>query len=74
MSCIIPFIVIVVVVIYIFMVKYKDYKNKKMNPPKEWEGLTHNEYEQEKDNTGRKTEAQKGNGRAGVLVANQHNF
>ncbi|MGP4063212.1 hypothetical protein [Halobacillus sp. H74] len=65
MESLIPIITISTVVIVIGFIKYRDFRNKKINPPKKWEGKTQSESAQDKENIERKAEAQKGNGRAG---------
>ena len=65
MESLIPIITISIVVIVIGFIKYRDFRNKRVNPPKKWEGKPQSELEQDKENTDRKSEAQKGNGRAG---------
>ena len=65
MENLIPIITISIVVIVIGLIKYRDFRNKKVNPPKKWEGKPRSEAAQDKENIERKTEAQKGNGRAG---------
>ena len=65
MESLIPIITISIVAIVIGFIKYRDFRNKKINPPKKWEGKKQSESAQDKENIERKAEAQKGNGRAG---------
>lgn len=65
MESLIPLLAIGVVILVISVVKIKDVKKKKQNPPRKWEGKTQSEKEQDLEDAERKTETQKGMGRAG---------
>ncbi|KGP73471.1 hypothetical protein [Pontibacillus yanchengensis] len=65
MGSLIPLISVGGAALVIGIVKYRDYKKKNIKPPKKWEGKTEEEMEQDMEDAERKTEAQKGMGRAG---------
>ncbi|GGD08426.1 hypothetical protein [Pontibacillus salipaludis] len=65
METIITIIFLISAVLIVVVAKYKDIKNKKENPPQQWEGKTQREMEQERERGEKLTEFQKGNGRGG---------